>query len=153
ITPQTRVQPQFWAKIENLAHLRLQNIAWKAVFRDTEMHHSARNRRRLENRDRVSEQCQIVCRRKSRRPRADDGNLLLMDHPRLFRKNVNWIPGFRTVTLGQKPLQRSNGNRQIEIAAPTRGFARMAANSAADRSKRIGDSRVSVRFLVSPLRD
>src|SRR5215471_1202599 len=90
---------------------------------------------------------------KTGRAGADDGYFFRVDDLRLFGKYVNRVPGFRAETLGQKPLQRADGNRQIEISSPARRLARMATNSAAYGCKRIGDSRVSVRLLVTSLCD
>jgi hypothetical protein len=63
------------AGLENLAHLRFDHIARQAILRDSEVQHSARNRRGFENRDRVSHEGEIVRRREAHRTAADDGYL------------------------------------------------------------------------------
>ena len=76
------------------------------------------HRRRLEDGDGVAEQRQIVRRRKPGGAGTDHGDLLRMDHPRLFRKDVDRVARFRAMSLRQKPLQGADGNRRIEFSAP-----------------------------------
>src|SRR5208283_2221908 len=49
------------ASLQNLPHLRFDYVAWKAIFRDSEIQHPPRHRRGFENRNRVSHERQIMC--------------------------------------------------------------------------------------------
>ena len=62
VTPGSRVQPQRnVAGLEDLAYLRLYHASRQAIFRNAEVQHSARHRRRFEDGDRVAHQRKIVC--------------------------------------------------------------------------------------------
>ena len=62
------------AGFENLAHLRFHHVARQSIFGNAQIQHSARDRRRFENRDRIAHQREIVRRRESHRAAADDRN-------------------------------------------------------------------------------
>ena len=60
------------AGFKNFAHLRFDDIARQAVFRDAEIQHSARDRRGLEDRDRIAHQREVMCCRQSDGTAAND---------------------------------------------------------------------------------
>ena len=64
------------AGLEDLAHLRLNDVARQTILGNAEIEHSAGNRRGFEDRDRISQQSQVMCGRKTDRPAADHRNLV-----------------------------------------------------------------------------
>src|SRR5690348_8749506 len=132
IPPQSRVQPKLRTHVENFANLRLQDVAWKAILGNAEMHHAAGNRSGFENGYGIPEKRQVVRCGHSGGPGADDGDLFSVRDRRAVRKNINGIAGLGPMALGYESLQRANGNRQIEISAAARRLARMAAHAAAN---------------------
>src|SRR5437016_11822007 len=57
------------------------------------------------------------------------------------------------MALGHKALQGANGDGRVKLASSAGWFARMTADAAADRSKRIRDPGIAIRLLVPPLGD
>src|SRR5216684_947851 len=57
------------------------------------------------------------------------------------------------MTLRDKTLQGADRDWCVKLSAAARGLARMPANAAANRSKRIRNPGVTISFLVPPLRD
>ena len=53
-------------------------------------------------------------------------------------------------TVGDKSLERSDGNRRIDIAAATRRLAGRATNPPADRSQRIRAPRDQISVFKAP---
>jgi hypothetical protein len=54
------------------------------------------------------------------------------------------------MALGQKTLERPDGDRAIDISTTTGSLTRMRANSPADASQRVRIARKLIRFLKSP---
>src|SRR6266704_3350691 len=147
------IQAKFRPEVENFTNLGLQNITGQAIFRNAKMHHSTRHRRGFENGYGITEQGQIVRCRHAGWTGTDDGDLFRPKGAQPFGKDIDGIPRFRSVALGNEALQRANRNRRVKLPAPAGWLARMSTNAAANRSESIGDPSVAVSFLLSPLRD
>ena len=153
IPPQTHVQPQLWTQIENLSDLCLQDIARQTIFGNSQVHHAARHRGAVKDRNRVAQQREIMRSGHAGRSGANNRDFLSVDDMRLFRKHIDCVSGLGAVALREKTLQRTDRNGRVQLPTAASWFARMAANSAANRSEGIGDASVAVRFLVPPLRN
>src|SRR5208283_5546240 len=66
---------------------------------------------------------------------------------------VNGVLRFRSITLGEKALQRAYGDGLVDLRPPTRGFAGVCTDASADAGQRIGPARVLVGFLKSAFGD
>ena len=62
------------SRLQNLADLRLHHASRQSVFRDSQIQHSARDRRGFEDRHRITHQREIVRSRESHRPSAHHCN-------------------------------------------------------------------------------
>src|ERR1700687_5615306 len=153
VTTETHVQAQFRPEVENFTNLGLQNVARQAVFWNAEMHHSARHRRGFKNGYGITEQGQIVRGRHAGGTRANNGDLFRAGGAWPFGKDIDGIPRFRSMALGDESLQGADGDGHVKLPAPTSGLTRMPAHAATDGGKRIGDPGVAVSFLVPPLRN
>src|SRR6516162_2547583 len=58
--------------LENLAHLRFNHVARQTIFGNAKVKHSAWNRRSFKDGDEISEECEIMSRRKAYWPAADN---------------------------------------------------------------------------------
>ncbi len=141
------------AGLENLADLRLYHVARQAVFRNSQIEHSTRDRSGFEDRDRVAHQGKIVCGRKSHRAAADDGNFVrkfLLPAPFV---DVDGMLRLGSVLLGQKSLQRANRDGLVDLAAPAGSLTRMRAHASADAGQRIGFARQAIGLFETTLGD
>src|SRR5579864_7039709 len=84
---------------------------------------------------------------------TDDRDFLGPERLLPFRKDIDGIARFRSMTLSDETLQGANGDGHIKLSAPTSRLAGMAAHAATDGGERIGDPGVAVSFLVPPLRN
>ena len=57
------------------------------------------------------------------------------------------------MTFRQEALERSYGNRSIDLASPAGSFTRMSANPATDAGQRIGGAGESIGLFESSFRD
>ena len=139
------------AGLENLAHLRFDDIARQAVFGDAEIQHSARHRCGFENGDGVSHESKIVRGRESHRAAA---------HDRYFERKLLLPASFIDVDgmlrlgpklLGEKTLESADGNGPVDLTAAARGLAGMRAHSSADAGQRIGVARDAIGFFEAAL--
>ena len=129
----------------------MQNIARQAVFRDTQVHHAARYRRRFEDGYWITQKRQVVRSGHSCGTRANNRHPLGSFLNFSAGKNVCWIPRFRSVPLGNKAFQCANRNGHVELAASARWFTRVSAHTAADGGKRVGGPGVAVGFFIPAL--
>ena len=83
---------------------------------------------------------------------ADDGNFFRTRNFGTFGKYVDGIARFRPMALGDKPLEGTNGDGCVKLAAAAGWLARMPADAATDGSERVRDPRVPVSLLVPPPR-
>ncbi len=139
------------AGLKNLAHLRFHHIARQAVFRNPQIQHSAGDRSGFKNRDRIAHQREIVSGRQSHRPAADHRNLVgkfFLPAPFI---DVDGMLRLGPVLLGEKSLQRADGNGPVDFAAAAGGFAGMRADASADAGQRIGLARQSIGLFEAAL--
>src|SRR5690242_9567509 len=61
------------------------------------------------------------------------------------------MSGFRAISLGEKTLERPDGDGLVDFAAAAGRFAGVSADAAADARHGVGVARVTVRFFKAPL--
>ena len=91
------------AGFEDLAYLGFDHTSRQAILRDSEVQHSARNRRRFEDGDRVAHQRQIVCCREANWSASDDGDLVGKFFGNTGARG-NRMTRLRAMPLGEKTL-------------------------------------------------
>ncbi len=139
------------AGLKNLAHLRFHHIARQAVFRNSQVQHAARDRSSFEDRDRIAHQREIMRGRESHRAAADNRDFVReLFLPASFI-DVDGMLRLRAILLGEKTLQRADGNGPIDLAAAAGSFARMRADPPADAGQRIRVARQPVCFFKAAL--
>ena len=138
------VQPEVHAQTDDPGDLGLEDVARQPVRRDADGHHPARDRHRLEHRDRIAQPGEVVRRGHARRPAAHDPDLLgPPDRRGVDRRQM--------AVLGGEALERADRDRFVEHAPAAGGLARGGADPAAHRRERI-DLRGDRVRLVVPLR-
>ena len=139
------------AGLKNLAHLCFDHVARQAVFGNAQIQHSARHRRSFEDRDGVSHESEIVRRREPDRAATDDRHFerkFLL--PSAFI-DIDGMLRLRSKLLGEKTLQRPDGNGSVDLSAAAGSFAGVRTDSSADAGQRIGIARDAIGFFESAL--
>jgi hypothetical protein len=133
------------AETDDPRDLGLQDIARKPVGRDTDGHHPARDRHRLEHGHRVAQPREVVGRGHAGGATADDPDLL-------GPLDSRWFDRGQAAVLGGEALERADRDRLVEDATATDAFARRRADPAADRRERVdlGGDRVGVVIAAGP---
>jgi hypothetical protein len=99
--------------------------ARQPVSRDAEMHHAARQRSRLVDLDRVTETCEMICRRQAAGTGTHD------EHAFAGRRGLDLVrPVAFRGEIAQKAFDRMDADRRIQCAAVTRVFAGVVADPA-----------------------
>ncbi len=160
------------------------DVAGQAILRDAKREHPAEDGLDFVDRDLEPEQSEVVSRRQTGWPGADDAHRLtirqrnvavesglqerekfftgIADAVRMPRRGLlqelNEVGfadaiGFGAELIANEALQRSNGDRLVEIAAPAVRLAGSAAHAAADRCQGIGAAGDEVCLLVVALGD
>ena len=105
------------AGLKNLADLCFDHVARQAVFGDAKIQHSTRHRRSFEDRDGVPHESEIVRGREPHRAAA---------HNRYFERkfllpspfiDIDGMLRLRSKLLGEKTLQRPDGNGTVNLTA------------------------------------
>ena len=139
------------ARLQNLADLRFYHAARQPVLRNSQIQHSARDRRGFEDRDRIAHQREIVRRRESNRAAAHHRNFVRKFVLPASFVDVDRTLRLRPVLLGQKALQRANRNRPVDFAAAASRLARMRTDSSANAGQRIRIARQAISLFKSSL--
>ena len=132
------------ARLQNLSDLRFHHIARQAVFRNSQIQHSARDWRGFENRDRIAHQREVMRRRESNRASAHDSNLIRKFVLAASFVDVDRTLRFRPVLLGQEAFQCADRNRPVDFAAAASRLAGMRTDSPANAGQRIRVARKAI---------
>ena len=89
----------------------------------------------------------------SYRPAADNGHFEGQLVLRASGIDVDRVPRFRTVSLGQKALERTDRDWPVDLSATAGGLAGMRAYAAADAGQWIGFTGKLIGFFKSTFRD
>ena len=157
--PSRQLSLQLDAEGENLVDLGADEIARQAILRHALVQHAADDRRRVEERDAVAEQRQVVGaaqtgRARRRRRRCARRRRPCGSRGRAVRAARDAAPAQRVlhaVALGHRALQRANRDGLVDQASPALRLARVGADAPADRGERVRRARDRVAARRVPL--
>ena len=126
------VEPHVDAHGDDARDLGVEHVAPEPVRRDAVAHQPAQIAPRLDERHAIAQPPQLVCRRESRRPAADDRNPLApLGRGRLER------PAARDREIADVTLELADRQRLVVADAVARGLARVVADASGDRGERV----------------
>ena len=99
-------------------HLGVEHVARQAVLGNAETHHAAEQRAGFLDRDTVAEPAQVVRRRHSRRPGADDEHVLARPGARHVE-----APAVLERLVAEEALDRVDADRGVDLAAVAHALA------------------------------
>ena len=144
------------AELDDRFDLSSDQRSGQSVLRDAEHHHAAEAVLRLVDRDRVTGEPKVACRRESGGPAADHadartagrGYLAVRGVPHPVRRKA-----LHTEAFGDEPLQRPDRDRRIDTASSTRPFARRGTHAPTHRWERVRGPRDEVGLLETAFGD
>src|SRR6266545_1954713 len=137
---------------EDGADLGLQNLPAQAVRGDPEDHHAAGPVRGVQDDRTVAVRCEVVGAGEAGRPGPHDGYPIVPARHHLHRlaPQALALRALHTSAITGEPLQRTDRDGLVDVAAAARGFTGGSANPATDRREWIRHARDEVRELVVP---
>ena len=156
VAAEARVRLELDSEREDGVDLELDQRPGEPVLGHPQAQHPARHGRGLEDRDRVTEEREVVRAGEARRPRADHGHSLGVAVPAVavdLPQDLEVDHALHAEALGHEPLQRPDGDRGVQLAAPADALARRRADPPADRGEGVRLPRDRVGLPETSLRD
>ncbi len=142
---------QFHAKAQDGIDFESNELAWKAVFRNTEPQHSSGNRLSFKDRYFVSQQGKVVGAGKpcgSSSNDSDFDSILLDGFAEDLFEFIEINHAFNTVSLADEALEGSNRDWRIKFCATASRLTRRRADSSTNRCKRVRPSSNVISLFV-----
>ncbi len=154
------IQPDLHPHRLDGGDLRPDQLFGQTVIGDSESHHPTRHRRRFEHRDAVTQHGEIMGRRQPRGAAPDDGHLFSrVESPGVppgggIAQNLGGIAeSFHAVLLRHEPLERPDGDRNVDGPPAAGRLAGVAADAAANGGEGVGAPGDGIGLFIIPVGD
>ena len=149
VAAQRHARVQRDAQRQDVVDLHLDDFARKPEMRNAQVEHAARDRRGLEDLHRVPQQRQVVRAGQAAHARSHNGDSLARaSAPAAGLLRAGSCPVPEVVAVGGVALERADGDRLVDLAAPAGVLARVRADPAQHVGERIGSAGQQVGLFV-----